>query len=237
MNRRVQIRLLVGLLVPLAVVAYIDIRPGAGPVGKPANDTFDLLKVENPQLRLDMLERLKQYKHDGSQRNIFSASVPPPPVAVAQKPVNMTPAPPTPPPGPPPLVVPAQFFGYVTDARTGARQAFFSDGEQTYVVGLGEVLLGRFRLVQIGNSTAELEETAIGQRAILAMEDQPAQLGQDQVGLPGISTAAGSSPFGSPQIPAAAIRSSPLGFPQIPAAAGSSPLSFPRIPTATGLAR
>ena len=81
---------------------------------------------------------------------------------------------PAPPPGPPPvapLVVPATFFGYVTDARTGVRRAFFSEGDDVFVVGVGEILLGRFRLLQIGNSTAELEETGSGRRATVTLQE------------------------------------------------------------------
>jgi hypothetical protein len=75
------------------------------------------------------------------------------------------------PPPPPPLTVPATFFGYVTDARSGVKRAFFNEGEEVHVVGIGEVLLGRFRLLQIGNSTAELEETSSGRRTTLTMEE------------------------------------------------------------------
>jgi hypothetical protein len=72
--------------------------------------------------------------------------------------------------------VPATFFGYVTDVRTGARRACFSQGDDVVgILGVGEVLLGRFRLVQIGNSSVELEETASGRRTTLVMEEQASQ--------------------------------------------------------------
>ena len=70
-----------------------------------------------------------------------------------------------------PLVVPATFYGYVTDQQTGMRRAFFMEGENVYVLGVGDVLLGRYRLVQIGNSSAELEEISTGRRATLTMEE------------------------------------------------------------------
>jgi hypothetical protein len=66
--------------------------------------------------------------------------------------------------------VPAVFFGHVTDARSGARRAFFSEGEEVYVLGVGEVLLSRFRLVQIGDTTAELEEMSSGRRTTLTLQ-------------------------------------------------------------------
>ena len=75
------------------------------------------------------------------------------------------------PAGPPPLVIPATFYGYVTDSLTGMRRAFFLEGENVYILAVGEDLLGRYRLVQIGNSSAELEEISSGRRATLTMEE------------------------------------------------------------------
>jgi hypothetical protein len=118
-----------------------------------------------------LLERLKKLQYEGSHRNIFSAVAAPPvsavpPVAVAPPQVG-----PVGPSGPAPLVVPATFYGFVTDARTGIRRAFFMEGENVYIMAVGEVLLGRFRLMQIGNSSVELEEISTGRRATLTMEE------------------------------------------------------------------
>ncbi|MGB6547110.1 MAG: hypothetical protein WBE97_15960, partial [Candidatus Acidiferrales bacterium] len=76
-----------------------------------------------------------------------------------------------PPPPPPPLSVPATFFGYVTDARTGHKQAFFTDGDDVFIAGEGELLLGRFRVLKIGNDTAEVEEVSSGRTTTLTMQD------------------------------------------------------------------
>ena len=53
------------------------------------------------------------------------------------------------------------------------RRAFFNDGDDVYVIGVGETLLGRFRLMQIGNNTAEMEEVATGRTATLTMTEEP----------------------------------------------------------------
>ena len=63
------------------------------------------------------------------------------------------------------------FYGFVTDVQTGMRRAFFIEGENVYIIGVGENLLGRYRLVQIGNSSVELEEIGTGRRATLTMEE------------------------------------------------------------------
>jgi hypothetical protein len=175
MPRRTQILVLSGLAVLLAAVLYLEYRPEASaPAIAAINRSFEPLPVENPALRLDLLDRLKNFQYEGSHRSIFSASLPPPtPTAPAVPTAAAKPIAPAPPAGPPPLVVPATFFGYVTDARTGTRRAFFSDADDVYVVAVGETLLGRFRLVQIGNNTAEMEEVATGRKTTLTITEEP----------------------------------------------------------------
>jgi hypothetical protein len=173
-NRRNQIVFLTALLVVFLVIVYRATRsPEAASVVSRAAENFRPIAVENPALRLDLLERLKKLQYEGSHRNIFSSSAPPPPVSVAPS-VAAVPPPvvgPASAQGPAPLVVPATFYGYVTDRQTGARRAFFIEGDNVYVLAVGELLLGRFRLMQIGNSSVELEETSTGRRATLTMEE------------------------------------------------------------------
>lgn len=176
MPQRKQLYVLCGLLAVLLVVAYARFFPQGDPAPVPVvNQSFVPLPVENPALRLDLLDRVKNFQYQGSHRNIFSASLPPPvPAAAAAIPAAPPkPVAPPPPAGPPPLVVPATFFGYVTDASTGTRRAFFNDGEDVYVVAIGETLLGRYRLVELGNNTAQMEETSTGRRTTLTMTQEP----------------------------------------------------------------
>lgn len=176
-SRRNQLVLLTGLLLVLAYFAYDWVRPKTPVAATSAIDqTFRPLAVENPALRVDLLADLKKLEYQGTGRNIFSAAPPPPPAPspaalAAAAAAAAKAAPPAGPPPPPPLTVPATFFGYVTDAQTGTRRAFFSEGDDVYVVGVGDLLLGRFRLVQISNSTAELEETASGRRTTMTMTE------------------------------------------------------------------
>ncbi len=171
-SRQKQIMLLAGLVAVFFYVIYRSNRsPEIAPVVSSADEKFRPIAVENPALKLELLERLKKLQYEGSHRNIFStvAAPPvstPPPVSVA--PAQVGPAGPS---GPAPLVIPATFYGFVTDSRTGMRRAFFMEGENVYIMAIGEVLLGRFRLVQIGNSSVELEEISTGRRATLTMEE------------------------------------------------------------------
>ena len=72
---------------------------------------------------------------------------------------------------PPPVVLPATFFGYVADARSGFRRAFFASGEDVFIIAEGETLMNQFRLLRITNNTAELEEISSGRRTTVALEE------------------------------------------------------------------
>jgi hypothetical protein len=168
--RQSRLAVLVGLLLILIYFGYRTLRPASDiSAVSSAIQTFVPLPVENPALRLDLLDKLREVEYHGPQRNIFSATPIAPPPSQVHAPV--APPPPPVPSGPPPLTVPATFFGYVADARTGTKRAFFNSGDDVYVLGVGEILVGRFRLLQIGNNTAELEETSSGRRTTLTLEE------------------------------------------------------------------
>jgi hypothetical protein len=171
-NRQKRVTLLAVLGVVLLYALYRSNRgPEIAPVVSSADEKFRPIAVENPALKLELLDRLKKLQYQGSHRNIFSSVAPPPPsaappsAAVAPPPVVPVPS------GPAPLVIPAMFYGFVTDVQTGMRRAFFMEGENVYIIGVGETLLGRYRLVQIGNSSVELEEISTGRHATLTMEE------------------------------------------------------------------
>jgi len=172
-SKQKRIILLVVLGVVFLYVIYVSNRPSEiAQVVSSADEKFRPIAVENPALKLKLLERLKKLQYQGSHRNIFSSVAPPPesavpPPVIAPPPITA----PGGPSGPAPLVVPATFYGFVTDAQTGMRRAFFIEGENVYIIAVGEMLLGRYRLIQIGNSSVELEETSTGRRATLTMEE------------------------------------------------------------------
>jgi len=170
MARRTQIVVLGVLAVVLIGVLYFQLRrPSAGNSTLAAEFKVDPLPVENPLLRRDLLNRIRRFEYSGHHRNIFTGEAPPeeqPPRQEASAVVaDNTP------PAPPPVVVPAKFFGYVADSRTGFRRAFFSDGEEVYILAEGEILLSRFRLLRITNTTADMEEISSGRRTTLVLEE------------------------------------------------------------------
>ncbi len=172
MTRRNQIASAL-LVIVLAIFGYIIYsRQQPVVVANATGNTqgFVPLPVENPALRLDLLAQLKKFQYQGPRRNIFSAVPLPAPVDVEEQPPVPVISGPVQMPGPPPLVVPATFFGRIVDRTSGAQRAFFSESDNVHVLALGEVLMNRFRLVQIGETTAELEEISSGRRTTVTME-------------------------------------------------------------------
>jgi len=168
MPRRNQIIVLVLLASALAFVVYRNQRPQAAtPCVAAADQKVRPMTVENSELHVHMLERIRKFEYAGTGRNIFSYTAPPPPV----KPTQAVKIGPALPPQPPPLEIPAKFFGYTSDPRAGFRRAFFTNGEDVFIVAEGEVLLRNFRLLRIGNNNAEVEEISSGRRQTLQLEE------------------------------------------------------------------
>jgi hypothetical protein len=175
MSRRTQIWILVALIGVLVAV-YLANRPQiSGLQGVMASDgKFQPLNVDEPQLRLDRLEKLHKLEYSGMHRNIFSAvALPVEPTAEERKRLeHQYPTVPHPPP-PPPVEVPAQFFGYASMPSSPRRLAFFLNGDDVIVVQEGSVFLSRFRLDKIGNDSADVEEVSTGRHATVQMVQPP----------------------------------------------------------------
>jgi len=175
MLRRNQFIVLGSLLVVLGIMMYSQLRPAGNSANAPSADgQFAPVNVDNPALRMDILNRFLNLQYKGTHRNIFNAVPPPPPSAEVKTPENVPP-PPSVPTGPPPLTVEAKYFGYATDAMGNNRRAFFAtaNNEDVIIAGEGDTLLGRFRVVRLTSTTADLEEIASGRHATMTLE-QPA---------------------------------------------------------------
>ena len=173
MSQRLQVYLLVGLL---ALAALIFLRNRSDVPGLPgvlaADTKFTPLDVQEPNLRLDLLEKIHKTEYSGRHRDIFTGAPMPPKnetaaVAATQR------VGPMPPPPPPPVQVPAQFFGYSTRPGTASRVAFFLNGEDVIVVAEGDAFLGNFRLLHIGNDSADVQEISSGRHAKVVLEHPP----------------------------------------------------------------
>lgn len=169
---RNRLYLLIALLVILLVVVLITRSHGPEISGvSSAGLKFQPLNVQDPAIRLDLLDRIHKQEYGGIRRNIFSAEAPPP-IVPGHPSGDHPPGPALPPTpsGPPPVEIPATFFGFAMSPQTGKRQAFFTNGDDVFVVAEGELLLNRFRVVKIGNNTIEMEEVSSGRHVTLTLD-------------------------------------------------------------------
>ncbi len=180
MTQRTQIYVLAALVVILCLVGYYYVfGQSSGPAfsGVTAADTkFEPLDVQEPSLRVDELDKLRKLEYTGSHRNIFVAAPPPPPIRTAQQveaakhpfvgPIYQP---------PPPINVPAEFFGYAMQKTSGKRIAFFSAGDDVLVVAEGDKFLGNYRLVHIGNESADVEQVSDGRHTTVPLTQPPDQ--------------------------------------------------------------
>lgn len=176
MKPRTQIYVLSGLLAALGGVVLYG-GPGSPPIPGivSGDEQYQRIAVEDPALRMDRLERIRKLAYPGMRRNIFSGELPPPPQPVKPAvipqpvvPVNTE---------PPSVDIPLKFYGLAVDPRTGKRRAFFTNGEDVFIASEGDTLLTRFRLLRIGNTSADFEEVGTGLRRTLPLE-QPVQAPQ-----------------------------------------------------------
>lgn len=162
------------LLAVAALVFYFDSRGSSLPdrVSLIGKQRYTPLAVENPELQHWKLEASRKTEYKSNGRDLFSETVPEP----APKPIPKPDPGPVVPADPPPPTLPAnvKFFGYGTVPNGTAKRAFLTDGEEVYIVSEGDILLGRFRILRIGNVSLEFEETATGRRNSTTLEEQAA---------------------------------------------------------------
>jgi hypothetical protein len=179
MSERQQMYILAGLVVLLGIVAYFYVFRTSVPglSSMLATDTkFEPLDVQEPSLRLDLLDRLRKLEYTGSHRNIFVAG--PPPITKPEGGAEARPfIGPKQPPPPPPLQIPAEYFGYASQPTSGKRVAFFTSGDDVLVVAEGDKFLNSFRLIHIGNESADVEEISSGRHATVQLVEPPDQGG------------------------------------------------------------
>lgn len=185
MKQKRQLAMLIALLIVGAAVWWSYFRrdqQSAPAEVSAAAQNIQWIAVENPEIHWDSLDRARHAEYKSSGRNIFSAvSLPAPvshsgaadqPKVVVNSPCGVYGPCPPPPPEPPKLPPNMKFFGYGTSARGASRRAFFTDGEEVYIVNEGQLLLNRFRILKIGNASVEFEEVSSGRRGTAPLEEQ-----------------------------------------------------------------
>ena len=127
----------------------------------------------DPRIRLDLLAKLQRVAPAGNGRNLFQLGAAPPPVPTGPEPKIIVPKRPPGPPeipqpnvtasGPPPPVplppITFKYYGLTTVRPNGKRTAFFLNGDEILIRGVGDVVSGSYKLVSIGLTSAVVEDT------------------------------------------------------------------------------
>jgi hypothetical protein len=135
------------------------------------------------KLRLDLVEKENGGQGAGKKDVFQYQQTPPPPpspsttqrgssgsgsrpsdIAIAPVPIR-NPVPPAPPPPPP---IPLKYQGYaVSTVPGGTFTAFLADDSRHYNVTVGEVLMGRYRILGISDKTVDVEDLEFKRRQSL----------------------------------------------------------------------
>jgi hypothetical protein len=176
MKQKKQLAVLAALLLIAGFIWFLYLdhgRPATADGGSlPQNPK--LLSVENPQLHWDGVGKARKTEYKSAGRNIFSRELPPPPPPIHPKPDPIPQIVPVVKEEPKVSPLPVKFYGFGTVPNGTVRLAFFTNGEEIYVVAEGELLLNRFRILRIGNANLEYEELSTGLRGTAILEEQAA---------------------------------------------------------------
>lgn len=175
MKKKLEVMAL-GVLVIAAAVVWLGAWKGRSAVDPPITVLNNLppFAVENPQVRWEELQRAQETEYRNNGRNPFSAMT----TAVAGSSSGKGKVAPVKPPDfigpkyvpPPPVKTTAdwpanlKYFGYGAVPKGSPRRAFIRDmeNENIYIVPEGEMLLGRYRIVKVGNANLEFQEISTG---------------------------------------------------------------------------
>src|SRR6267143_1025450 len=164
MNQKKQLVALVVLLLTASFIWFLYFdhnRPVVTADSSSVVHNYQPIGVDNPKLHNDGVERARKTEYKSSGRNIFSRELPPPPKPVHPNPEPIVPVAPPAPVIPTVAPLPAKFFGFGTIPNGTAKVAFLSGAEgDIYVLKEGELLLSRFRILRIGNTSLEYEEVS-----------------------------------------------------------------------------
>jgi hypothetical protein len=181
MKQKHQIIVLIALVVVAGLVWGFELHRQA-PAVQTASfiEGYKPLGRDNPRIRWEELERAQKTEYKSNGRNPFSMIAPPTPGEVQaandKKKIELPPAPPPPPP-PTRAQAPAnlKYFGYGTVPTGTPRRAFITDGEgEIFIVSEGDTLLGRYRILKVGNSNLEFQEISSGLPGTMPLEEQAA---------------------------------------------------------------
>jgi hypothetical protein len=133
----------------------------------------------DPTLRLDLLTRLAAVRPEPASRSLFEIGPAPQAPATTPLPIKAPTIIPKPLPSaqsrtpgimPPTVNIPLKYYGFVkpNDKRAG-NSGLFLDGDDVLVATEGQVIKGRYLVVELNPNSARLEDTQLRQGQTLAV--------------------------------------------------------------------
>jgi hypothetical protein len=190
---RQKLSVLVVLLAVLGLTLLMGYRMYEPPTAASVQPPEQAKASANPpadsdaRIRLDLVEK-DSGSGDIGKKNVFQYGQTPPSVLPGSKPSALVaaPAPPVvvpttipprptgPPPPPPPPPIPLKYQGYASMKSTGGLTAFLVDDTRPndvkhFNVAKNEVLMGRYRLTNISETSVEIEDLEYNRRQTLPL--------------------------------------------------------------------
>jgi hypothetical protein len=181
----------------LWAVLFVMRRPGQPPARATAQASSKPARTPAgrsgglPRLKLEMLT-LPRAPYPTDEQDIFGTPPPPPP---PPRPLEAArPASPPPPPPPDPFQELVKQFRYVGFLRDGkAATAFFVQGQQVLTVAVGEVLAGRFQVMEVGEDFVVLASPTGDKQARLPLAGEAGVIPRPQTPAAGVQPPAQSN--------------------------------------------
>ncbi|MGO8720641.1 MAG: hypothetical protein ACLQMO_15720 [Acidobacteriaceae bacterium] len=133
---------------------------GSAPAGRAAQHLESATSLD-PTLHPEWMAKAENTLYSGTSRNIFSKdSLPPVQANAIEAPIASArtgPAVPVGPPPPPPINL--KFYGFAKE-QNGRRLVFLMDGEDIFIAGQGDIVDGRYKVIQINDNSVVIEDLA-----------------------------------------------------------------------------
>jgi hypothetical protein len=124
----------------------------------------------DPTLHPEWMAKAENTVYSGTSRNIFSKdSLPPAQTNAIESPiasVRTGPAIPAGPPPPPPINL--KFYGFAKE-QNGRRLIFLMHGEDIFIAGQGDIVDGRYKVIQVNATSVVIEDLAYSNQQTLPM--------------------------------------------------------------------
>jgi hypothetical protein len=142
---------------------------GSGGTGKPAQRVESATSLD-PTLHPEWMAMAENTVYSGTSRNIFSKdSLPPVQETTIEKPIASArtgPAAPSGPPPPPPIDL--KFYGFAKQ-QNGRKLVFLMHGEDIFIAGAGDIVNGRYKVIQVNNNSVVIEDLAYANQQTLPL--------------------------------------------------------------------